>query len=219
MSSNSSKKSIDIIYKQTPLYKFLDYCEQEIEAVDGKHQKQYKVLDCGAGGDMPPLGLFYSKGYITTGIEFDEKQIEKAEIFSLQNELALDIVKGDMTELKFDDDSFDFVYSYNSVFHMKKVQIAQAIKEMKRVLKPKGLLFLNFLSVDDFRCGEGPDLGNHQYEQMDDEPVIHSYFTYDEAEQYFDDMEFVVKERRIIERIYEGERIKQGFIDYIIRKR
>lgn len=131
----------------------------------------------------------------------------------------LGIVKGDMTELKFDDDSFDFVYSYNSVFHMKKVQIAQAINEMKRVLKPNGLLFLNFLSIDDFRCGEGPNLGNHQYEQMDDEPVIHSYFTYDEAEQYFDDMEFVVKERRIIERIYEGERIKQGFIDYITRKR
>ena len=131
----------------------------------------------------------------------------------------LGIVKGDMTELKFDDDSFDFVYSYNSVFHMKKVQIAQAINEMKRVLKPNGLLFLNFLSIDDFRCGEGPNLGNHQYEQMDDEPVIHSYFNYDEAEQYFDDMEFVVKERRIIERIYEGERIKQGFIDYITRKR
>lgn len=89
---------------------------------------------------------------------------------------------------------------------------------MKRVLKPNGLMFVNFLSVDDFRYGEGPHLGDNQYEQMDDEPVIHSYYEYNEAEEYFKDMDFVLKERRIIERIYEGNRIGQGFIDYIVRK-
>ena len=31
-------------------------------------------------------------------------------------------------------------------------------------------------------------------------------------------MKFILKERRIIERIYEGNRIKQGFIDYIVKK-
>lgn len=207
------------MYKQTPLYKFLEYCEQEKRVDDVQASTQFTILDCGAGGDMPPLGLFSSHGYRTTGIEFDEKQIKKAEHFASKIDQVLGIVKGDMTQLGFEDDSFDFVYSYNSVFHMKKDQIAQAISEMKRVLKPNGLLFVNFLSVDDFRCGEGPDLGNHQYEQMDDEPVIHSYFNYDEAETYLSDMAFVVKERRVIERIFEGERIKQGFIDYIMRKK
>ncbi len=66
--------------------------------------------------------------------------------------------------------------------------------------------------------GEGPHLGANQYEQMDDEPVIHSYYEYDEADVMFDDMIFITKERRVIERIYEGKRIKQGFIDYIYRK-
>ena len=84
---------------------------------------------------------------------------------------------------------------------MKKDQIKISIDEMKRVLKDDGLMFVNFLSVDDFRCGEGPHLGDNQYEQMDDEPVIHSYFDYDEAEKYFEEMKFVLKERRIIERI------------------
>jgi ubiquinone/menaquinone biosynthesis C-methylase UbiE len=101
---------------------------------------------------------------------------------------------------------------------MKKDAIQKALDEMKRVLKPGGLLFVNVLSIDDFRCGEGPDLGNNQYEQMDDEPVIHAYFEYDEADEYLKDMTFVLKERRIIERIYEGKRIRQGFIDYIVRK-
>lgn len=202
----------NLIFKQTPLYRFLEYCNNE------KKQERSSVLDCGAGGSMPPLSLFKSQGFITYGIDFDEKQVERAQLFAEEMNQILNIEFGDMTKLKFDDESFDFVYSYNSIFHMKKRNIKIALEEMKRVLKPNGLLFVNFLSVDDFRCGQGPHLGDNQYEQMDDEPVIHSYFSLDECDQYFEDMEFVLKERRVVERIFEGDKIKQGFIDYIMRK-
>lgn len=121
--------------------------------------------------------------------------------------------------LPFEKDSFGCVYSYNSIFHMKKQDIEKGIAEMKRVLKPNGLMFVNFLSTDDFRCGEGPCLGPNEYEQMDDEPVIHSYFEHNEADEYFSDMKILYKEVRVIERIYEGELIKQGFIDYILIKK
>jgi len=198
------------VFKHTPLYRFLEYCNNELT--------ENEILDCGAGGQMPPLSLFNMHGYKTSGIDFDPQQVEKANAYGLKNKQTLNIIVGDMTCLPYEDHSFDFVYSYNSIFHMKKEQIQIAINEMKRVLKPNGLMFVNFLSVDDFRCGEGPHLGDNQYEQMDDEPVIHSYFDFDEAEAYFSDMTFVTKERRIIERIYEGNRIKQGFIDYILRK-
>jgi len=201
------------VFKHTPLYRFLEYCNNE------RASGNVKILDCGAGGTMPPLSLFNSNGYQTYGIDFDHKQVQKASEFGKQLKQDLNIEHGDMTKLGFSDNTFDFVYSYNSIFHMKKEKIEESIVEMKRVLKTNGLLFVNFLSVDDFRCGEGPHLGNNQYEQMDDEPVIHSYFEYKEAEKYFEDMEFVIKERRIIERIYEGERIEQGFVDYILRKK
>ena len=198
------------VFKHTPLYRFLEYCNNELT--------DKEILDCGAGGQMPPLSLFNMHGYKTSGIDFDPQQVKKANAYGLKNNQSLNVIVGDMTCLPYEDHSFDFVYSYNSIFHMKKDQIQIAISEMKRVLKPNGLMFVNFLSVDDFRCGEGPHLGDNQYEQMDDEPVIHSYFDFDEAEVYFTDMTFVTKERRIIERIYEGNRIKQGFIDYILRK-
>ena len=198
-----------MIFRHTPLYKFLEHCNRE----EGR-----KVLDCGAGGNMPPLSLFASHGYETTGIELSDTQVKRANAFGDKQNQVLNVMKGDMTKLPFEDDVFDVVYSYNSIFHMMKKDIDVAVSEMKRVLKPGGMMFINFLSVDDFRCGEGPHLGNHQYEQMDDEPVIHSYFEYDEAEKYFGNMTFVLKERRILERMYEGEKIKQGFIDYIVRK-
>jgi len=202
----------NLVFRHTPLYRFLALCN------GAKTEQRKRILDCGAGGAMPPLSLFSEYGFETVGIEFDNNQVDLANAFGESRDQDLDVRLGDMTNLPFEDASFDFVYSYNSVFHMKKDQIKVAVNEMKRVLKPGGFMFVNFLSTDDFRCGEGPHLGDHQYEQMDDEPVIHSYFEYDEGEDYIGDMTFVMKERRVIERIYEGERIKQGFIDYIVRK-
>ncbi len=162
--------------------------------------------------------MFSENGYETVGIELDPEQVNLANNFGHTRGLNLNVQVGDMTKLAFEDETFDAVYSYNSIFHMKKTEIDKSVSELKRVLKPGGLMFVNFLSIDDFRCGEGPHLGEHQYEQMDDEPVIHSYFDYDEAEIILADMEFVTKERRVIERVYEGKRIRQGFVDYILKK-
>lgn len=69
-------------------------------------------------------------------------------------------------------------------------------------------------------CGTGVAIGENQYEQMDDDiPVIHSYFEEDETEKYFDNMKIIYKESRVLERIYEGKKIRQGFVDYIVKKK
>ncbi len=36
------------------------------------------VLNCGAGGDDPPLQLFYEYGYITFGVEVAENPFKQA---------------------------------------------------------------------------------------------------------------------------------------------
>jgi ubiquinone/menaquinone biosynthesis C-methylase UbiE len=178
-----------------------------------------KVLDCGAGGDCPPLSLFSEYGYETHGIEFNSKQLEKANIHASKKNQNLNIEQGDMRKLNFENESFSFVYSYNSVFHMTKSDVLKSINEMKRVLKSEGLLFVNFLTTKDHRCGTGVAMGENQYEQMDDYiPVIHSYFDEDEPEKYFNNMKILYKESRVLERIFEGKKIRQGFVDYIVKK-
>lgn len=199
------------IFKQIPLYRFIMYCNNTT--------MDKTVLDCGAGGDCPPLSLFSDHGYLTNGVEFNEDQIEKANKYAKKENQHLNIEQGDMRQLKFENESFSFVYSYNSVFHMTKADVSKSISEMKRVLKPKGLLFINFLTTEDFRCKTGVSVGENQYEQMEDNiPVIHSYFEENEPDMYFDDMEIIYKENRVLERIYEGEKIRQGFVDYIVKK-
>lgn len=203
--------SVRTVFRQTQLYKFLQYCnESELEKV---------VLDCGAGGNCPPLALFAEHGYKTYGVELFDSQIEKAKKFEKEHGLILNIIKGDMKKLPFEDKAISYVYSWGSIFHMKKTDIEKSINEIKRVLKPGGLCFVNFLSLDDFRNGEGKKIGEGEYLQEEDgSEVIHSYFEDNEAESFFNDMEFVYKEKRVFERIYEGKKIRQGYIDYIVKK-
>ncbi|WP_334074423.1 MULTISPECIES: class I SAM-dependent methyltransferase [Paenibacillus] len=199
------------IFKQIPLYRFLALCNES--------GLEKEVLDCGAGGDMPPLSLFFSYGYSTNGIELSDTQIRLANEFADKRGQQLNIRQGDMRKLPWADESISFVYSYNSVFHMRKKDVRGAVEEMKRVLKRDGLLFVNFLNIHDFRVGEGIDLGEAQYEQIEDgAAVIHSYYEYFEADALFSDMECVYKEYRVLEREFEGNRIRQGFVDYILRK-
>lgn len=199
------------LFKQIPLYRFLKLCNDQ--GLDKT------ILDCGAGGDEPPLSLFCEYGYTTMGIDCGPDQIQQADRFAASKGQALNIKLGDMRELPFGDESISYVYSYNSVFHMPKKDVSRSISEMKRVLKPQGLLFVNFLTTKDFRCGEGPVVGNNEYEQFDDDlPVIHSYYEEGEPEPFFADMQILYKEDRVLERMYEGNWIRQGFVDYIAKK-
>lgn len=200
------------LLKQTPLYRFLKLCDE------GRADKS--VLDCGAGGDMPFLSEFFARGYLTTGVEIDARRMAIANEFGEARGQSLKVQLGDMRRLGFADSSFGCVYSYNTIFHMPKADVEIALCELKRVLKPGGYLFVNFLSVDDHRCGEGPCLGLNQYEQLDDgQPVIHSYYEHREADPYFADMTLHVKETRVIEWLHEGRPIRQGFVDYIVQKK
>lgn len=193
------------------MYRFLKLCNET--------KLDKKVLDCGAGRGCPPLSLFYDYGYETKGIDIDIKNIKEAEKFEEKNNMKLNIEEGDMRKLKFQNESFSFVYSYNSVFHMSKEDVLKSINEMKRVLKRGGLLFVNFLTTNDFRCGTGCDKGLNQYLQIEDDmEIMHSYFEENEADKYFKDMKVIYKEDRTLERIYEGKVIRQGFVDYIVQK-
>ncbi|WP_026881107.1 hypothetical protein [Clostridium akagii] len=38
-----------------------------------------------------------------------------------------------------------------------------------------------------------------------------------ETDKYFENMKILYKEIRVLERIYDGEKIRQGFVDYIVK--
>lgn len=177
------------------------------------------VLDCGAGGNMPPLYLFHSLGYETAGIEIDEGQISKANAFCKSNDAELNIQKGDMRSLPFDDDSFGVVYSFNSIFHMPKADIGTSIREMVRVLKRGGLCYFNLLSAEDDGYGEGQELNTGEFVQAEgDGKVIHSYFTDEEIDGTIHNVRIEYKEKRSIYIYDDDDTYHPVYLDYIVKK-
>jgi ubiquinone/menaquinone biosynthesis C-methylase UbiE len=203
---------LKIVFRQNQLFTFLLYCNgQGLEK---------KILDCGAGGNCPPLAIFAEHGYKTFGIDNNEKQIELSKEFERNHGLDLGIEYGDMKHLPYEDNSISYVYSYNSIFHMSKKEISETLREIHRVLPQGGLAFVNFASEHDKRSTSGEKAGEGEYIQLEfGEYVLHSFFKENEAEQYFEGFKVLYKENRIREGYNpKGDRVKMGFIDYIIEK-
>jgi ubiquinone/menaquinone biosynthesis C-methylase UbiE len=196
------------------LYTFLDYCNNT--------PLEKEVLECGAGvrhSLEPLLVRFFDYGYETHGLEISDERLKNALEYCEENELDLDIRKGDMRQIHFGDESMSFVFSYNTIFHMKKDDIRIAMDEIKRIMKPEGLCFVNFLSVDSQSFGIGEEIGKGEYvDKRNGENVLHAYFEDDEPDPYFVGFEVLHKEKRVRGRLIEGKWDIQAYIDYIAIK-
>ena len=145
------------------------------------------------------------------GVEVAENPFNQAKKFCKKSGIKLNILKGDMRHLPFKSTAFSFAHSFNAISFMKKKDIAISIKEIERVLKPSGLCFVNFDSVDDpdKRPFRKPFLGNPRFSQHED----------NEADKYFRNFEVIHKEKRLIDKKIDGERSVQAYIDYVAKKK
>jgi ubiquinone/menaquinone biosynthesis C-methylase UbiE len=178
------------------LYRFLKIIE--------KTELDRKILDCGAGGPRPPLALFHNYGYETHGIDISESAIAVSDKFVREYGLNLNIIKGDMREIPFDDSSFSFVYSQNSICHLTKRDTMKSIKEMGRVLKPGGYLLVDFMSAESSYYGSpslGEEVGIGEYQYIDDngDTVLHSFHVDNESDKYFIGLQIIRKVKTISE--------------------
>jgi len=117
--------------------------KHDLQSMDGK-----KILECGAGGPLPPLSLFVQNGFSSTGIDISEQQLELSHKYATENNLKIDFLQGDMRSLEFADESFDYVYEHYSLCHLNPTDAQKAIDEMYRVLKKGGLCFIGVISED-----------------------------------------------------------------------
>ncbi len=194
----------------TPLYEFLRQCNTTL--------LKKTILDCGAGSHTdrpPPLFLFYQYGYKTYGIELEKMALANANRFCKKNDIPLNIIRGDMRRIPFKNKSFSFVYSFNAIMFMTKTDIAGAMREIQRVLRPHGLCFVNFLSVDD------PD--RRPFRRTEFALLLRSkrfsHYKDNEADIYFRNFKILRKEKRLIETLWHGKKLIRVYIDYIAKKK
>ncbi|MDR2830213.1 MAG: class I SAM-dependent methyltransferase [Methanobrevibacter sp.] len=131
------------------------------------------ILDIGCGGgvnvkrfnEMVPNGKVYGLDYSEVSVEKSTKLNESA-----IKEGKVEIVQGSVSELPFENDTFNIVAGFETIYFWSN--LIKDLKEVKRVLKPEGMIFI---------CNEavGED---YVLEKMKEEIVLLNMKIYSEEE-------------------------------------
>jgi len=105
-----------------------------------------KGLDAGCGQGWY-LNAMNEAGYKMTGVDYSLEQLKQAET-SFRPFSPKRLVRGSIMELPFADQSFDFVYSINTLHHLASVTQQQAaFDEMNRVLINGGRVIVHEMNI------------------------------------------------------------------------
>ena len=179
------------------------------------------VLDCGAGGRNPPLALFIDYGFKTAGVDISPSQIEASHEYEKKHGVDLNIVLGNMLDLDFPDESFTCVYSFNSSIHLTKKDTEKAVDEMLRVLKPGGVMYINYIwePAKPMYLGEERAPGECWMTGRDGEEMLHTVFSEEETDELMKSHELLQKNKQMLTIRYGKELFDDAYIHYYIKKR
>lgn len=133
------KTSIQTSYNNAKDYRsdmhVTQWKRNEVEKVLEKLDNNAYMLDLGAGSGV------MAKYFVDDGMNIMCVDLSKSMV-ELCIEQGLKAQVMDFYDLTFDDNSFDCVWSMNTLLHVPKSDIRVVLKEVKRVLKDDGIFYL-----------------------------------------------------------------------------
>ena len=122
-------------YSHRNLSKF----NSELEEFASLLPENARVLDLGCGAGIPTAKFLTEKGIEVTGIDLSEKMLSLAR----ENVPNADFIKMDITELKFNEETFDGIISVYALFHIPREKHLAIFKNAFKILKKGGMLMIN----------------------------------------------------------------------------
>lgn len=111
-------------------------------------RKYHSVLDIGTGKGRHAF-FFAKNGFKASAIDLSESSItyvkEQIKEKGLDN---IDARVEDMAELSYENQSFDCVICFHTIYHTSYDGVVKALREINRVLKDKGEAFISFNTKD-----------------------------------------------------------------------
>lgn len=126
------------------------------------------VLDNGCGPGRHGI-YFARKGFSVTGLDQSREALSYFRHWGGEENLTVQAVEGDIFQLPFPENRFDGVIDYNVSYHTDTAGFSCAVKELRRVLRPGGELYITLLSQSDPGFQNAPEA-----EHVDDFTLVHA---------------------------------------------
>lgn len=144
----------------------------------------YRVLDIGAGIGRHSLYLA-KKGCIITAIDPSETCRNYLSNLVENEEKNIKIVNGEFTSLtNFDSIKFDMVVCFNVLYHERLEDMKNALREINRILKDSGILYLTLNSTKNIHYGEGIEIESNTFKDQKKIDGEHLHHYSDKSEVY-----------------------------------
>jgi len=163
---------------------------EEIEKFKKFLPKSAKILDagCGWGRDAKIL----AKSFNVIGIDLSEKLLDLAKAYASKVHFQV----GDMCKTIFLDESFNGIWSNDTLIHLNRKDILPTLREFHRILKKNGILYIS--------VKEGEGEGFEEEEMSNFKPRFYTWFKEDEIIKYFKKAGFRIIETEVF---YEKKKI------------
>jgi SAM-dependent methyltransferase len=142
-----------------------------------------RVLDIGCG-DGKSLRPMLARGWDVTAVDFSFRAVHLARQISERNRQAECLI-ADAKLLPFRDNSFDAVTAIHLLGHCPPDGLPGFCREIDRVLRPGGRIFVVVFSTQDFRCGSGREVAPRTFVRGNG--IMTRYFTEPEVLSIFSD--------------------------------
>jgi ubiquinone/menaquinone biosynthesis C-methylase UbiE len=113
--------------------------KKELEAFVGLLPRSADVLDLGCGAGIPVTKFLIDYGFNVIGIDFSENMLNLA----IKNVPEARFIKKNMTDVDFNDNSFDGLTACYSIIHVPREKHVSLFQMFHRILRPNGVLLIS----------------------------------------------------------------------------
>jgi SAM-dependent methyltransferase len=125
---------------------------------------------------------FAREGFEVVGLDASETALQLARDAAAYEGLDVEFILGDACAIPLPDEAVDAIYERALLHLLLADERERVVAEYRRVLRPRGLLFITAFSIYDAECGDGEEVESGTYDAKGGRPA-HFFTEHELCEQ------------------------------------
>ena len=141
-----------------------------------KKENARNVLDLGCGVGRHTVSLA-AEGFQTYAVDSSHIAVKYCRAWLDQHNLHADVACVDMQSLAFLNEFCDAIISWNVIYHTTRGGMSDVLTEIRRALRPRGLIYATLNSTHNKYCGTGTEIEPYTFynSAKEDGENLHHY--------------------------------------------